>query len=340
MKTTDKQISALIVAFLRQCLECNTIPDDNKDSIEFAIESIGEAFGLDSTFCEQVNDVFGGQDLRSLISLPMKDPSKSVDDESVPVHIQENELNNKDKAESLKLEGNRAMAARNFKEAIEKYSAALDLYPSNAVYLSNRAAAYSSFGKHDLALKDAQKATESAPNYAKAWSRMGLAKYALGDIEGSMKAYERGLEVEGDSPSDAMKKGFETAKKKYTETLAASLGSTNRHSESQDSASGEASTTSTMPDITNLANMFGGSSEGSPSSGNNLGGIAGLMNNPQIMQAAQRMMQNPEAMNGLLNNPQIRQMAQNLGLGGDGGLDELMNNPMLQNLANQFRNSS
>ncbi|ESX01958.1 hypothetical protein KL918_005008 [Ogataea parapolymorpha] len=337
MGTTDKQISALIVTFLRQCLECNTIPDDNRDSIEFAIESIGEAFGLDSSFCEQVNDVFGGQDLRSLISLPMKEASKSAEDESVPVHIHENEVNNKDKAESLKLEGNRAMAARNFKEAIEKYSAALDLYPSNAVYLSNRAAAYSSFGKHDLALKDAQKATESAPNYAKAWSRMGLAKYALGDIEGSMKAYERGLEVEGDSPSDAMKKGFETAKKKYTETLVASLGSANRDSESQDAASGEAHT---MPDISNLASLFGGSSEGSPSGGNNLGGIAGLMNNPQIMQAAQRMMQNPEAMNGLLNNPQIRQMAQNLGLGGEGGLDELMNNPMLQNLANQFRNSS
>ncbi|KAG7696794.1 hypothetical protein KL930_002756 [Ogataea haglerorum] len=337
MNTTDKQISALIVGFLKQCLESNTIPEDNKDSIEFAIESIGEAFGLDSAFCEQVSDVFEGQNLRSLISLPIRKASKAAEDESVPVHIHEDEAKNKEKAESLKLEGNRAMAARNFEQAIEKYTEALNLFPSNAVYLSNRAAAYSSFGKHDLALKDAQKATEFAPNYAKAWSRMGLAKYALGDIEGSMKAYERGLEVEGDSPSEAMRKGFETAKKKYTETLVASLGSANRESESQTSSSGESQT---MPDITSLANMFGGSSEGSPSSGSDLGGMAGLMNNPQIMQAAQRMMQNPEAINGLLNNPQIRQMAQSLGLGGEGGLDELMNNPMLQNLANQFRNSN
>ncbi|KAG7858797.1 hypothetical protein KL939_002919 [Ogataea angusta] len=339
MSTTDKQISALVVEFLRQCLESNTIPNDNKDSIEFAIESIGEAFGLDSAFCEQVSDLFEGQNLRSLISLPTTSSSKAAEDGSVPVHVHENEneANNKDKAESLKLEGNRAMAARNFEEAIEKYTAALDMFPSNAVYLSNRAAAYSSFGKHDLALKDAQRATEFAPNYAKAWSRMGLAKYALGDIEGSMKAYERGLEVEGDSPSEAMRKGFETAKKKYTETLAASLGSTVCESESQNSAGGEAQT---LPDITNLASMLGGSSEGSTSGGGNLGGLAGLMNNPQIMQAAQRMMQNPEAMNGLLNNPQIRQVAQNLGLGGEGGLDELMNNPMLQNLANQFRTSN
>nr|BCA90173.1 small glutamine-rich tetratricopeptide repeat-containing protein 2 [Ogataea thermomethanolica (nom. inval.)] len=333
MPISDQETSILIIDFLKEKLSSGGIPEDNKDSIEFAIESISDAFGIEPSTSEEVlKQKFLSKGLSDLIMVP---EIQTSDERTTKSGSQADiDSDRKQKAEALKLEGNRAMAKREFQQAIEKYTAALELLPENAVYLSNRAAAYSSIGEHQNALEDAKKATEVEPTYAKAWSRMGLAKYALGDVEGSMKAYEGGLEVEGETPSDAMKKGYETAKKKYTQQLASSLEA----SEKKGTPSGEDSEPGQgLPDISNLANMFGGSQAEGNSSG--LGGLAGLMNNPQIMQAAQRMMQNPEAMNGLLNNPQLRQMAQNFGLG-DGNLDELMNNPMLQNLANQFGGGS
>jgi small glutamine-rich tetratricopeptide repeat-containing protein alpha len=73
----------------------------------------------------------------------------------------------------------------------------LDLSPDNKIYLSNRAAAYSQAGQHPLAASDALKAVEIDPGYAKAWSRLGHARFALGDAKGSMEAYEKGLACEG-----------------------------------------------------------------------------------------------------------------------------------------------
>ena len=62
--------------------------------------------------------------------------------------------------------------------------------------------------------------------------------------------------------------------------------------------------------------------------------LAEMMNNPQIMQAAQEMMSNPAAMQNLFSNPAVKQMAQQMGLGGENGpdLSNIMNNPMF----NQF----
>ena len=63
--------------------------------------------------------------------------------------------------------------------------------------MSNRAAAYSRSGQHTLAAADALKAVEIDHGFAKAWSRLGHARYALGDAKGSMEAYEKGLSCEG-----------------------------------------------------------------------------------------------------------------------------------------------
>src|SRR5208282_2003452 len=84
-----------------------------------------------------------------------------------------------------------------FDTAIDYYTQALAITPDNKIYLSNRAAAYSQSGNHTKAAADALKAVEIDPGYAKAWSRLGHARYALGDAKGSMEAYQKGLSCEG-----------------------------------------------------------------------------------------------------------------------------------------------
>eukprot|EP01083_Nonionella_stella_P076644 208960_1 len=48
---------------------------------------------------------------------------------------------NKHMAELFKVEGNRLLKQNRYKEAIKEYTKAIDIYPANAVYFSNRALA-------------------------------------------------------------------------------------------------------------------------------------------------------------------------------------------------------
>jgi small glutamine-rich tetratricopeptide repeat-containing protein alpha len=104
------------------------------------------------------------------------------------------------------------MARKDYSAAIDLYTKALNIAPANPIYLSNRAAAYSASGQHAKAAEDAELAVAVDPKYSKAWSRLGLARYDLGDAKGAAEAYEQGIEAEGNGGSDAMKRGLETCK--------------------------------------------------------------------------------------------------------------------------------
>lgn len=51
-----------------------------------------------------------------------------------------------------------------------------------------------------------------------------------------MEAYKKGLEVEGETKSDAMRKGYETAKKRVEEELENSISTTDKSGESSGSS--------------------------------------------------------------------------------------------------------
>ncbi|KAM9924122.1 hypothetical protein OXX59_004741 [Metschnikowia pulcherrima] len=315
MAVTNKDLALAIIKFLETSVADKTVSEEFSESIDVAIDCIADAFEVEKADANTVATKFGGKDLLAAVNSGASSPETTEKTEI--------DAESKARADSLKAEGNKAMAAKDFAAAVAKYTDAIALDPTNVVYLSNRAAAHSSALQHDKAVQDAEAAIALDKSFSKAYSRLGLAQYALGNAKEAMEAYKKGMEVEGAQPSEAMKRGYETAKKRAEEELENSISTTEPATEqpAEGAARGTGAGAGGLPD---LASMLGG---GMPN-------ISEMMNNPQVMQAAQSLMSNPGAMEGLMNNPMLRQMAQ--GMGGEGGLEGLMNNPALQNIAKSF----
>lgn len=74
--------------------------------------------------------------------------------------------------------GNDRLANKKFQEAIASYSQAIALHGTNAIYYSNRAAAYSHIGQHHKAIEDCKQAIAIDPHYVKAYSRLGYVSHS------------------------------------------------------------------------------------------------------------------------------------------------------------------
>lgn len=211
------------------------------------------------------------------------------------------------------------MAVKDYPTAIDFYGQALALVPGNPIFLSNRAAAFSASKDHESAKADAEAAVAADPKYTKAWSRLGLARFALGDAKGSMDAYQSGIQHEGNGGSEAMRRGFETAKKRYEEVSAPAAESDD--DEVARGPGGAGAGAGGMPDLSALAGMFGGGAGGGAggAGGGGMPDLSSIMSNPMFASMAQNLMSNPDMMNNLMNNPQLRDMASRFGGGGGGG---------------------
>jgi stress-induced-phosphoprotein 1 len=114
-------------------------------------------------------------------------------------------------AEDFKAQGNAALQAKKFTEAIECYTKAINLDGSNEIYYSNRSAAYLSMGDAQNALNDANACIGLNPDFTKGYSRKGSALHALKRYNDSIAAYEEGLSKFPDDKG--LKSGLEAAKK-------------------------------------------------------------------------------------------------------------------------------
>ncbi|XP_067872240.1 small glutamine-rich tetratricopeptide repeat-containing protein alpha-like isoform X2 [Heterodontus francisci] len=105
------------------------------------------------------------------------------------------------KAEQLKTEGNEQMKVENYQCAVDYYSKAIELNPSNAVYYCNRAAALSKLGNYTGAVQDCEKAIAFDPSYSKAYGRMGLALASLNKYSEAVNYYKKALELDPENES-------------------------------------------------------------------------------------------------------------------------------------------
>lgn len=93
----------------------------------------------------------------------------------------------------------------------DKFTAAIELEPTNHVLYSNRSGAYASLKQYDKALEDANKTVEIKPDWAKGWSRKGTALHGTSNLPDAIDAYEEALKLD---PNNAQaKSGRESALK-------------------------------------------------------------------------------------------------------------------------------
>ncbi|CEJ59043.1 Putative Remark: human SGT interacts with the nonstructural protein NS1 of parvovirus H-1 (Precursor) [Penicillium brasilianum] len=333
---SKKRLALAIIDFLGSSLKDGTLTADDAESIEIAQSCIADTFKVDPTDEAAVKEAVGGQSLASIYSVYEKLRSKSTPQPASAGAQESQEEKPKagaptSESDKLKSEGNSYMAKKDYAAAIDSYSKALEIAPANPIYLSNRAAAYSASGQHEKAADDAEVAVAVDPKYSKAWSRLGLARFDMGDYHAAKEAYEKGIEAEGTGGSDAMKRGLETCNKKIEEASR----STDLPSEELDSAPGASRGAGGMPDLSSLAGMFGGGAGGAGGAGG-MPDLGSMMNNPMFASMAQNLMSNPDMLGNLMSNPRLRQMAESFGQGGGmPDMSGLMSDP---NIAEMARN--
>ncbi|KAI9511771.1 putative stress-induced protein STI1 [Russula earlei] len=331
MSEKQQRLVLSIIEFLNQSINDGTIPEEDKESLEVAVQCIGEAFGIDPTDQEQANRLsVKPATLQNIFDVFLKTKDKmSSTAQAVPDTARAiPSAEDKAAAERLKQQGNAYMSGKQYDKATDAYTEAIKLDHSNPVFYSNRAAAHSSNGDHLSAAVDAEKSIELDPMFVKGYSRLGHARYSIGDYAAAATAYRRGLELEPNNA--AMKTGLRNSEAQaqsadVAENVAAPPSATSADPRTDTGVSGLGGLADT------LRNLGGG--------GGSVGGLpdlASIMNNPAMMQMAQQMMANG-GLERLMSNPTVSNMMDRLNSEGNlPSMQELMENPDLRELASQF----
>lgn len=115
----------------------------------------------------------------------------------------------KEKASAAKAKGNAAFKANQFEEAIKHFTEAISHDSSDHVFFSNRSACYASLEQYDKALEDGTQCVKLKPDWAKGFTRKGLAEYFLKKYDDAVDTYKAGLKL---APDDAtLKEGLQKA---------------------------------------------------------------------------------------------------------------------------------
>lgn len=115
--------------------------------------------------------------------------------------------------DELKAKGNAALQSEKFDEAIQFYTEAINLDPSNHILYSNRSAAFAKVGKYNNSLEDAEKTVELKKDWPKGYSRKGAALELLSRYDEALKTYEEGLKY--DANNEQLKEALANCKDQF-----------------------------------------------------------------------------------------------------------------------------
>ncbi|XP_078054802.1 small glutamine-rich tetratricopeptide repeat-containing protein alpha-like isoform X2 [Mustelus asterias] len=192
--TDNKRLAYSIIQFLRDQLQSGDLTSDAQESLEVAVQCLETAFSISM----DNEDLAVSQTLPEIFTAAVGEEIPNVIVDSVPTSPTVEDIS---KAEQLKTEGNEQMKVENYQCAVDYYTKAIELNPSNAVYYCNRAAALSKLGNYTGAVQDCEKAIAFDPSYSKAYGRMGLALASLNKYSEAVNYYKKALELDPENES-------------------------------------------------------------------------------------------------------------------------------------------
>ena len=114
--------------------------------------------------------------------------------------------------DSLKIEGDEFYKAKNYKQAISKYSEAIALDPENHILYSNRSAAHLNNSEKSKSLKDAQKCVELKKDWYKGQNRLGAALFSLGRLNEARSVYMKSIKLQSEKKNPMAQKAINDIK--------------------------------------------------------------------------------------------------------------------------------
>ncbi|XP_078412173.1 small glutamine-rich tetratricopeptide repeat-containing protein alpha-like isoform X2 [Cetorhinus maximus] len=192
--TDNKRLAYSIIQFLRDQLQSGNLTSDAQESLEVAVQCLETAFGISI----DNEDLAVSRTLPEIFTAAVGEEIPNVTVDSVPTSPTGEDIS---KAEQLKTDGNEQMKEENYQCAVDYYTKAIELNPSNAVYYCNRAAALSKLGNYTGAVQDCEKAIAFDPSYSKAYGRMGLALASLNKYSEAVNYYKKALELDPENES-------------------------------------------------------------------------------------------------------------------------------------------
>lgn len=106
-------------------------------------------------------------------------------------------------AENYKLKGNEEFKKGNMDKAIEYYTYATEMDPTNHIFMTNRSNAYFKMKKFDKSLRDANKSIKLNAKWHKGYYRAGLALMELDQAEEALKQFEMAVQLDPDNSTYA-----------------------------------------------------------------------------------------------------------------------------------------
>jgi len=107
--------------------------------------------------------------------------------------------NNQSQADQKKEEGNQLYKTRNYREALQKYSEAIELCPGTAAFYGNRSACHMMLSQFTQALADAKNAVQLDADFVKGYIRVAKCCISLGDVVSAEQALDRVVELDSAS---------------------------------------------------------------------------------------------------------------------------------------------
>jgi len=105
----------------------------------------------------------------------------SIDEDNKTLDNQKSDDEKHKEANELKEKGNAFVKKKDYANAIEMYTSAIEMFDQDAVYFSNRSQCYLSLEKYAECIEDSERAIELDPNHYKSFYRRTVAFEKLGN---------------------------------------------------------------------------------------------------------------------------------------------------------------